>query len=290
MASFIEKRDDYWILKDDAGYGNALALKKAWSSRYLDLITKHKIKIIRLNEYTGWRGSDVSFLLTIPGINGVDILSDRVTDVSPLFAMKRLKTLSLYCKAKLAGDFAKLQHLQSVGLGWRNAYISIFELTTLTRLNILRYPKTDLTGWKCNSLLKKISISSGKLKRLTGIERFPNLRELELFYCPKLECLDAITPLRSVQRLRLGNCPRILDLSAIANLPELRELEVENCRDIRSLAPIVNCTKLTRLQIAGNTTIIDGDFRVLLQLPMLRKVLLAKRKHYSHTDDELEKK
>src|SRR5438093_1673634 len=127
MASYIEQRDDYWIVKDE-GYGNALGIKTSWSLRFLDLIAKYKIKIIRLNEYVGWLDSDISFLLEIPGIQGVDILSDKVTDVSPIFELKRLKTLSLYCKAKMAGDFAELKNLQDVGLGWRNLDDSIFHL------------------------------------------------------------------------------------------------------------------------------------------------------------------
>src|SRR3954452_24954093 len=115
MAAYIEQREDYWVAKDDEGYGNALILKTSWTPRYLEIVAKYKIKIIRLNEYLGWLDSDISFLLEIPGIRGVDILSDKVTDVSPIFQLNRLKTMSLYCKAKVAGDFAKLVNLKSLG-------------------------------------------------------------------------------------------------------------------------------------------------------------------------------
>jgi hypothetical protein len=67
----------------------------------------------------------------MPGLRGVDVLSDKVTGVSPIFQLKNLKTLSLYCKAKVAGDFASLRQLERVGLGWRNVYGSIFVLDAL---------------------------------------------------------------------------------------------------------------------------------------------------------------
>jgi hypothetical protein len=78
MASYIEQCDSYWVVKDDEGYGNALVLRTAWSSRYLDLVAKYKIEILRLNGRLGWRGSDLSFLLGISVLHGVDILSDQV--------------------------------------------------------------------------------------------------------------------------------------------------------------------------------------------------------------------
>jgi hypothetical protein len=84
---------DYWIVEDEFGYGNAIVLKTAWTSRYLDIIASNKVRIIRLNQLIGWPESDVSFLLRIPNIHGVDIISDNVTDVSPVFQLSRLKTL-----------------------------------------------------------------------------------------------------------------------------------------------------------------------------------------------------
>ncbi|MEI6076665.1 MAG: hypothetical protein WCS94_13870 [Verrucomicrobiota bacterium] len=287
MASYIDQCDDYWIVKDE-GHGNALVVKKSWSSRYLDVVIKHKVKIIRLNERIGWRDSDISFLIEIPGIHGVDILSERVTDASPVFQLKTLKFLSLYCKAKVAGEFAKLENLQSVGLGWRTAYDSIFSLDTLGRINISGFPDKDLARWNRNENLKELRLESNSLSSLNGIGNFPSIKWLTLFGCRKLESLNAIISATSIQKLSIGRCPGILDLSPVAKLTELKELEIEDCRDIQSLAPIAKCKKLESLQIAGKTTVLDGDFAILKKLPYLKRVLLAQRKHYSHTALELE--
>lgn len=290
MASYIVQNDDYWIAKNDNGYGNALILNASWSSRYLAVVEKYKVKIITLNGFLGWPDSDISFLLEVPGIHGVNILSDKVTDVSPIFQLEQLKTLSLHCKAKMAGDFTKLGHLEDLGLGWRNVYSSVFDLTALKRLCILGYPETDLRVWPRNAMLKRLSLHSRRLECLSGLKQFPNIRKLDLCYCPKLESLDAVKSSKTIQELRLHCCPRILNLRPISHLTDLRVLEIEGCQDIQSLAPVTRCKKLKRLQIAGNTTVLDGNLSGLKRLPKLRKVLLAHRKHYSHTDGELEKK
>jgi Leucine-rich repeat (LRR) protein len=258
--------------------------------RFLDLIAKYKIKILRLNEYTGWLDSDVSFLLEIPGIQGVDIISDKVVDTSPIFQLKKLKTLSLYCKAKVAGDFAELKELREIGLGWRNVYESIFGLDALERINILDFPVKDLTHWKRNSHLKYLRLESNKLENLIGIERFPNINRLDLFRCRKLASLNAIASSTFIRELKIGRCKGIQDLSPISHLTQLRELDIEDNYEIKSVAPIAKCKKLETLRIAGNTTVLDGNLGCLKQLPNLTRVLLAPRKHYSHTDDELTKK
>jgi hypothetical protein len=88
--------------------------------------------------------------------------------------------------------------------------------------------------------------------------------------------------------LSISCCSGVQDLSPVAHLTELRVLEIEDCHEIQSLAPIAACKKLERLQVAGNTTIIDGDFSGLFELRKLKEVLIRNRKHYSHSDTELE--
>jgi hypothetical protein len=226
-------------------------------------------------------------LCEIPDISGVDVFSDSVTDVSVIFHLRELRELGLYCKAKVAGDFKHLKHLERLGLGWRSAFETALCLDTLRELNVIDYPDKDLTPWAVNPKLQRLCLQSRKLESLSGIERFPSIRELNLFRCRRLDSLNEIKPATSIQQLRISQCANIKDLSPVAHLTELRELEIENCPEIDSIVPIAKCHKLQRLQIAGKTTILNGDFSSLSKLPNLKKVLLANRKHYSHTGEEL---
>lgn len=291
MPIYFEQRKDYWVAQEHGGHRRALILRNSWTDRYLQLVAKYQIKIIRLNDRLGWRDSDISFLLDIPRIDGVDIISDQVTDLSPIFQMKDITSLSIYCKAaKRAGDFAKLVHLKRVGLDWKSIYDSIFNRNDFATIHISGFPGKDLTRWKRDEHLKELLLDSKSLETLLGIESFPCIRQLDLDCCPKLNSLNALAGATTIEELSISNSRGIQDLSAIAHLFRLKKLEIENCGDIESVVPVAKCKRLELLQIAGNTTVLDGDFSSLKQLPNLKKVLLAHRRHYTHRDEELENK
>lgn len=286
----LKQFDDYWVAEDEEGYGNALVLLKPWSARYLKVLKRHQIKIIRLNDRLGWSGADISFVLTIPGIHGVDLISEEVTDVSPVFEIEGLKSLSLFCKAKVGGDFLKLKKLQSVGLQWSPVYHSLFGLRSLRRINVLGFPQIDLTCWEQNTSATSLRLSSSSLQSLGGIERFTRVKTLDLYRCRNLKSLEALADSPSLQTLHLAQCSGIDDLTPVAQLRQLRVLEFVDCHAIRSVAPLARCKELRRVQIAGNTTVADGDLSPLKRLTNLKEVLLAQRKHYSHTAEDLERK
>lgn len=289
-AHRLQQFHDYWIAEDEEGYGKALVPLAQWSARYLEIVKRHQIKIIRLNDRVGWSGADIAFVPAIPGIHGVDLISEKVTDVSPVFEIGGLKTLSLFCKAKVAGDFLKLKKLQSVGLQWRPVYHSLFGLKSLRRINVLGFPHVDLTCWEQNKRATSLRFSSNSLQSLVGIERFPSVKTLHLYRCRNLKSLEALADSSSIQVLHLDQCSGVDDLSPIARLRGLRILEIKDCHTIRSVAPLAKCKKLQRLQIAGNTIVADGDLSPLRKLAELKDVLLAHRKHYSHRAEELERK
>jgi hypothetical protein len=288
MDSYICQCDDYWVAKDETGYGNALVLRRPWSSGVLRLFKKYHIKILRLVGFLGYRDFDLSFLSDLPDLEGLDIVSDTVTDVSAVFRLKALRTLSLFCKARIAGDFSELVHLESVALGWRSAYLSVFDMKALRSINIIGYPDKDLARWSLNPRLAQLRLESRKLESLEGIRRFPNVQRVHLRGGPRFSSLEDLAPANSIRELGISSCPGIRDWTPISRLSRLKVLEIENCREIASVRPFAKCWNLERLQVAGNTTIMDGDLGRLAQLPKLHSVLLAQRKHYSHTARQLE--
>jgi Leucine-rich repeat (LRR) protein len=279
----------YFIDEDQHRFGKVLALRSRWSNRYLDVIAKHNVKVIRLSEYNGWLDSNISFLMEIPSIEGLTIVSKKVTNVAPVNELKNLKMLSLTCMAKTPIGFPALRYLKSVFLVWRVAYRSIFAANTMERIDILDYPETDLASWSENISLRELSLSSKKMVSLRGLNRFPNIQILELFKCHKVASLVELARCENLRKLELDKCPNVFDLTPVSNLKDLRELIIDDCGEIQSLAPVANCKKLELLQISGNTNILDGDLSGLSHLPRLKRVLLAEKRHYSHTADNLER-
>jgi internalin A len=282
--------DGYFLDRDPDGFGTVMALKSSWSPKYARAVAKHDVKVIRLSMFNGWSDSDISFLRDLPALEGVDILSEKVTDVRVITELANLRLLSLTCKATGSIDLVKLKRLVRVFLTWRDAYRSLFALHTLKKITILGYPERDLWIWpQPNQVLFEMYLSSRKLESLRGIGNFPKIGKLTISKCPKLACLDDLSTSTSLENFVLAKCPGVENLTSVSSLHDLRELSIEDCGEIHSLAPLAECKRLEFLQVAGNTTLLDGDLSPLLSLPKLREVLVARRKHYSHTAEQLER-
>lgn len=289
MTQYIEQQPEYWIVKGERGEGNALVLRTAWSNRFLPIWTQHGATGLRLNAALGWNEDDLSFVSALPGLTSLDVVSDNVKDVTPVFRLANLKSLGLFCKAQTSGDFAVLTNLRHVGLDWRKAYTSIFQQDKLVTITILHYPYQDLLVWKTTLSLRELKLSSTTLKSLIGLDRFSNLKNLDLYRCRNLSSVASLCVVPRLRGLQLAQCKSIADLSPVGALGELRELLIEDCGQIQSVKPIAECRNLESLQIAGDTVVQDGDLSGLQNLQCLRRVLIAHRKHYSHRDYELQK-
>src|SRR5436190_5690068 len=147
----MERFDGYAITPHPEGFGNVMILESVWRSVYLEAIVRHAVKVICLTTYNGWLQSSISFLLEAPFLEGVEIISENVSDLRPLLELTKLKKLALTCKAETAIDLSRLKNLRSVFLTWRSAYRSIYDLRTLIRINIVDYPEKDLKPWKENN-------------------------------------------------------------------------------------------------------------------------------------------
>lgn len=273
------QNDDFQIIDDDEGFGRVF-ITKNWRPDYLEKFRKSRASVFRLGGYLGSTTRDLSFLLNLPGLRGVEIFSPPIRDVSVINSLNELELLSLDCKTVTPLDFQRFSRLKSVFLTWRPAYRSLFDVTTLRYLNIIGFPATSLDVWKRNPKLKELKISSPKLESLTGIESFPVVEKLDLFRCRKLKSLEALRGKKSLKYLEIGQCPSGLDLGPIGSLRNLETLILDNCKEIETIAPLVHCKKLAVLQISCNTKILDGQFGCLKSLKNLVEFRVRRHKHY----------
>lgn len=273
------QNDDFQILGDFEGYGSVF-LTRNWNPDYLEKFRRSRASILRLDGYSGSATRDLSFLLDLPLLRGVQIGCPQICDVSPINFLSDLEVLSLDCKAATPIGFQKFKNLKRIFLTWRPAYRSLFEVTTLHHANIIGFPATSLEVWKRNPKLKELKISSPKLESLAGVEGFPVLEKLDLFRCRKLKSLEALRGEKSLKYLEIGQCPSGLDLGPIGSLRNLETLILDNCKEIETIAPLVHCKKLAVLQISCNTKILDGQFGCLKSLKNLVELRVRRHKHY----------
>lgn len=152
--------------------------------------------------------------------------------------------------------------------------------------------------------LEKIVVKQCNIKNLNGIEKFPQVKDITLWYCSSLNDITAIKKLPNLLRLEIGPCPRIKDLDILTNnnvlrvlciksyknvdaeiiktLKELRFLYLDNCNPIPSIKFIDDLKNMLGLLILG-TKIIDGDITPALKL---KNVGITAMRHYNLDVDD----
>jgi hypothetical protein len=134
-----------------------------------------------------------------------------------------------------------------------------------------------------------LELNWANIKNFLAIERFENLKRLELHYCTKLECDTGIETLKNTLEFLHINQSR--KFSFTKHLPELKKLKVLR---LNSCAPIDNLQFLKYLPnlidfTFVDTEIIDGDLTHLIDHPTIKSVGFTSKRHYNFTDSKLER-
>ena len=281
----------YFIDEDQNGFGRCLVLKAPWSDSFIDIIKKNKISVVRLSETAGWEQKNISFLekLKYAGLRGIEIYAWDVKDITPLCYLPDLEFIGLQSKFTKAPDFSLFKNLTNLFIYWRPKALTVFDCSSLKRLNIVNYPAEDLKELKKVIKLMRLQITSRKLVSLGGIEKLQSLKILDIAECPRLERLSGIAECKELQDLELSNCKKLDNLTELGAFTNLREVFLTDCGKIRSLRPLANSKHLESLFFTGDTNIIDGDLEFIAGFSKLQRLWFADRKHYSHTKSQLTK-
>jgi len=70
------------------------------------------------------------------------------------------------------------------------------------------------------------------------------------------------------------------DFSRAGECRELTDLWLVDCGEVQSIAFVRNLENLSSFGANGTTKVVDGDLEPLLELRHLRKVAIARRRHY----------
>lgn len=267
--------------------GRCLVLTAPWSDSFKSIIDKENISVLRLSQSAGWNGSDISFINYLPSLSGVEIYSWGVKDITPLESISNLEYLGLQCEFTKAPDFSKLKKLKVLKLFWRPKAKTIFSCDELNLLNIVNYPSENLKKLNRMSLLRRLQLTSKKIKSLSGIEELSSLSILDLADCPKLEDLSGIDKCQQIEIVEIENCKRVYDIAILSELKNLKEIVLTDCGTVKSLRPLAHSQSLESIIFIGDTTIEDGELTSLLDIPTLKKMWFANKRLYTHTREQV---
>lgn len=262
-------------------YGPRMSLFTSWSKEIERKIKRKGIVELELNPVKGWKRSDLSFLIELSDLLSFEIVDENTEDVTPIHALKKLRSLKVltYCKTEI--DFSCFPHLEKVSLEWRDGAESIFGCKTLKNVFINRCNIDSLGRFARLTELESLSLKSPKIRKIGDVSSLKKLTFLGIYYAKYLKSLEGIEVLTNLKHLEIERCNQIGNINPISYLTKIKRLMIPNNGPIESLSPLLNLANLKEVYFHESTNILDGNLALLKELPHLEDVSFQERSHYN---------
>jgi len=156
---------------------------------------------------------------------------------------------------------------------------------------ILWYYKSkaaSLDSLEKSDKLLYLELNSANIFDFKGIERYENLKRLELHYCTKLKSDLGLKALRqTLQILHIDQSKQFIPTDELTQLKELKSLRLNSCSPIDNLHFLYSFPKLIDFRFV-NTNVVTGDLTPILSHPTIRSVGFSNKRHYNYTSQQLE--
>jgi hypothetical protein len=127
-----------------------------------------------------------------------------------------------------------------------------------------------------------LELNWANIKNFTGLEKFNNLKRLELHHCVKLEDDKDLSVLRnSLEFLHISQSKNFEFTDELLKLKKLKVLCLNACAPIENLNFLNSFPNLIDFRFV-NTNILDGNLKPILEHPTLRTVGFLNKKHYNY--------
>lgn len=240
---------------------------------------------LSINPFRGYALANLDFFKEHSYVRNVTIvpLDTPDFDWSGLGALKNLHSLTLNGDASVS--LAQFPDLRE----FRGDWSPRLELSACRSLEILSLgcykAKTgDLAQFPDLPALRDLGLIQSAISSIRGIERFPGLRKLTLAYLTKLRSVAEVAYLPDLEDLDVDVCKKIEDHEAVRVLKKLRVLKYNDCGQMPSVAFVNEMPALEFFAFVG-TNVLDGDLRPLIRL---KYAGFSEKKHYSHTRKQLD--
>jgi len=277
----------------EGDYGLRMVVGEKWANKHTNYANRHGIKEIRLNDSTLNEFNDsLDFLAQINCIESLSIgWCGKINDLSPIGNLRQLKSLCLDYGAKdgLGFSLPSLPQLERLYLGERIVNEEqVFLLSGLKRLGLTKYPTKQPSKEFSNLVnLEYLSVAESGLSEIEGLWGLKKISEIHLLRLKHLVSLKGLEGSSTMLRkIRIEGCPTVGRIDSVGGAAGLEELYLYDCGNIPSLAPISDLVNLRVLAIGGNTNIVDGKIGFLKEMPSLRDLRGAHRKHYDLSHQE----
>lgn len=133
-----------------------------------------------------------------------------------------------------------------------------------------------------------LELNLANIKNFIGIEKFNNLKRLELHYCTKLASDTGLRALKdSLEFLHINRSKKFVPTEELLSLKKIKVLCLNECGDIDNLNFLSNFPELIDFRFV-NTNILDGNLQPILDHPTIRSAGFLNKRHYNYKNEEID--
>ncbi len=246
---------------------------------------EHRINWLVVNAVRGYKLLDVDFLRGHNYVTHISIVPPLSSDLD-LTGLDSLRELrGLMSDAANLGSLARFPKLESFWGTWSpRLELSACKGLEILSLGCYKAKTGDLTTFPDLPALRELGLIQSAIGSIRGIERFRGLRKLTLAYFTKLRSVAEVAHLPDLEDLDVHVCRKIEDHEAVRVLKKLRVLKYNDCGQMPSVAFVNEMPALEFFAFVG-TNVLDGDLGPLIRL---KYAGFSEKKHYSHTRKQLD--
>jgi hypothetical protein len=239
-----------------------------------------------IRTFSIWKPASLEFIdeyqEQISGLLIGEPAKGAVLDLAPIYRHHGLLALGINRKSK-PPELARLPSLRAFTGLW-HPKLGLEFCSSMTRLVLTGFTGKTLAEFPWPSHLEQLSLSHASLSSTLGLERAPSsLARLDI-ECSKRLGLVEVSSSSSLREVRIDTCGKAQLGSLSANLTTFGVDKVAPLATIKFIGELPNLESFG----FGSTLVEDGDMLPLLRHPRIRFVQMVNKRHYSHTDKQVD--
>lgn len=244
-------------------------------------VKEGNIKEITINYFQGYEFSDINFLIELADVLEGLHLPETKFRYEVINRLRKLTRLGIADNGLDNIDLKNFPDLVSLACEYSPRLIGLENCTKLENLSLTKYnsKSKSLAELGEYSELKELHLFLPKIETLKGIERYGNLKILDIYSASKLLSLSALIRASSkMEEIEIEKCKKVTDFEILGAVHSLRRIRISESGEIKSLAFVTQLPKLEFISFWG-ANVLDGNLEYCSEIGY---VGFDNKRHYSH--------
>ena len=251
----------------------------------LNYVTSNNIKRVTLNPFNGFTANNLKSIMPLSNVVEELIIGSETINYDGLGEFRKLTVLGALDNKKDIIDLNNFPNLVTLNCNVTDRLKGLENSVKLESLTISDYKSKTKDLYALPSLndLQYLSLIKTDITTMQGIERFSNLKKLEIFSASKLETIAPLEALsNSLEEVQIEKCKKVKDYETLRRVKSLKKIILCESGEIKSLA-FVNELPLLEFISFWGTNVLDGNIKYC---EGLNYVGFDNKRHYTHKSEQ----